>query len=218
LTYANVTSTLALFLVLAGGAFAATHLVGAGGVIRACVARHGVLTVVAPGERCSKGTTTLSWNEQGPVGAAGAKGQPGAQGPEGNTGPQGPNGVSGAAGPTGPQGPGAISINLTAQLGSIAGLSAVNGVFPYYHCAPGNVVVGVQVGTGATVFVSGDKAQDGTLTSLQLTSTTGVSATGTSTADLDVIAMTNGTWSRFDLGGYVGATGCNIWGLITPGT
>ncbi len=28
--------------------------------------------------------------------------------------------------------------------------------------------------------------------------------------------MENGTWDRFDLGGYDDGSACNIWGVITP--
>jgi hypothetical protein len=42
---------------------------------------------------CPKGTTAVTWNQQGPTGPAGQ------QGPKGDTGAQGPAGNDGAAGP-----------------------------------------------------------------------------------------------------------------------
>jgi hypothetical protein len=47
---------------------------------------------------CPKGTTAISWNNQGPTGATGPAG------PAGVTGPAGPAGPAGATGPAGPAG------------------------------------------------------------------------------------------------------------------
>src|SRR5947209_3428975 len=80
-TYANVTATLALFLALGGGAYAASGgLVASNGVIHACVARDGGLVVVASGKRCAKGTRGLAFNQSGPRGNPGVQGVPGASG------------------------------------------------------------------------------------------------------------------------------------------
>jgi hypothetical protein len=71
---------------------------------------------------------------------------------------------------------------------------------------------------GNPVFVSGDKAQDGAL-SLQTTGNGDVAAHGAGPVNLDVIAsLGDGKWTRFDLGGFRGAMGCNFWGLVTPGS
>jgi hypothetical protein len=71
-----------------------------------------------------------------------------------------------------------------------------------------------------TVFASGDKAENGgPVTPIQASGLV-LQAHDTSTADLDVIAWagSDGTLSRFDLGGFRGSSSCNIWGLITPGS
>jgi hypothetical protein len=86
LTYANVISTLALFLVLAGGtAFAASQLekesVGTNALKK---------EAVTPIKLSKKAKSTLT-GASGPKGATGAKGA---------TGPQGPQGPTGAAGAT----------------------------------------------------------------------------------------------------------------------
>ena len=80
LTYANVISTLCLFVVLGGGAVAAvTSFVQKDGTIRGCVSKKGQLTVLKNGKsKCKKGQTKIAWN------------QVGRQGPIGNTGPPGP--------------------------------------------------------------------------------------------------------------------------------
>jgi hypothetical protein len=104
------------------------------GVIHGCwtnTAVNGthVFVLQDAGTNCPKGTTAISWNQQGPAGPAGAAGPtgpagtagpagatglagpkgdtgaPGPAGPAGTTGPAGPKGDTGAAGPAGPQGP-----------------------------------------------------------------------------------------------------------------
>src|SRR5450432_3117221 len=91
LSYANVMATVAVFLALGGGAFAATTgLAAKGGTIHGCVStRSHVLTVLKAGQRCARGHVALAFN---------TKGVPGARGPAGATGPAGP------AGPAGPRG------------------------------------------------------------------------------------------------------------------
>jgi Collagen triple helix repeat (20 copies) len=91
LSYANVMATIAVFLALGGGAFAATTGFQAkDGTIHGCVSkRTHVLTVTKAGKRCARGHVALAFN---------AKGLPGARGPAGATGPAGP------AGPAGPRG------------------------------------------------------------------------------------------------------------------
>ncbi len=94
---------------------------------------------------------------------------------------------------------------------------------PDYGCDAfdfGFVEVGIRPHlSGDTVLASGDRAQDGTLTSVQSASTTAISAVATSTANFDVIAWSQsvGKLARFDLGGFHGS-GWNIWGLVIPGS
>ena len=93
-TYANVTATLALFLALGGGAYAASGgFVSATGTVRFCVARNGTASVVRAGRRCGRRQTTLTLNQRGVSGGRGATGPKGAQGAQGPTGP-----LTGAAG------------------------------------------------------------------------------------------------------------------------
>ncbi len=80
LTYANVTSTLALFLALGGGAFAATKFVGGNGVVRLCVSRSGAAKVLKVGQKCGKGKTQIPVNQTGPQGPRGLQGPPGSGG------------------------------------------------------------------------------------------------------------------------------------------
>lgn len=89
-SYAGVVSTLALFMALGGGAFAAQHyLITSTKQIKPSVLRD------LEGRRGHTGPA-------GPAGPQGAKGDAGAQGAQG---PQGPRGITGDRGPEGPQGP-----------------------------------------------------------------------------------------------------------------
>jgi hypothetical protein len=108
LSYSNVVATLALFIALGGGAYAANSLVGSHGVIQGCAPeRGGTLTIVPPHHRCKRGQTSLTLSAvgkngaQGNIGPQGPKGPTGPQGPQGATGPQGPQGATGPAGPSG---------------------------------------------------------------------------------------------------------------------
>ena len=107
LTYANVIASVALFLALGGGAYAASGALS-GGVIHACYQKQtGALRVALRGT-CEKSQVALAWNQTGPAGPAGATGpagQAGATGPAGATGATGPAGPAGPAGATGPAGP-----------------------------------------------------------------------------------------------------------------
>jgi hypothetical protein len=94
-----------------------------------------------------------------------------------------------------------------------------NGVTATFDCKKAFVEVGLSVKAG-DVFVSGDQAADGTLSSVQVAQPGGYVAAANGTVNLDVIASDNGTgkWTRFDLGGFHGATGCNFWGVAIPGS
>jgi hypothetical protein len=152
----------------------------------------------------------------------GLRGPAGQQGPKGPPGPAGPKGYTGA---TGPQGPGAISIDIgpvTADATFVYHvLATVHGVDVAYVCLSEAVYVVLQPHlTADTVFASGDLSTDGAAPLSVQTSASKVFSFGSSTANLDVVAWagSDGTLSRFDLGGYHNGTACNIWGLITPGT
>lgn len=110
-TYANVMSSVAVFIALSGGAYAATGgFVSGGGAIKGCVLQTeepGELNIIKPGEKCPSGTTAIAFNQTGRRGArglAGARGAKGAQGPAGPQGPAGAPGKEGAQGPAGPSG------------------------------------------------------------------------------------------------------------------
>jgi len=97
LTYANVTSSIALFLVLAGGsAFAATHL-GKGSV--------GTRQLKQEAVTLAKIAAAAKKSLQGATGAQGPQGTHGPQGEQGSPGTRGEKGEKGDPGPsTGPAG------------------------------------------------------------------------------------------------------------------
>jgi hypothetical protein len=100
LTYANVMSTIAVFVALGGGAYAAVSSTpGAGGVIHGCYAkRNGALRLVATGRKCSKRERAIAFNQVGPAGSRGLSGPAGAPGKEGTSGKEGAQGKEGAPG------------------------------------------------------------------------------------------------------------------------
>ena len=93
LSYANVMSTVAVFLAVGGGAYALNGIPDSGGVFHGCVNhKTGVLRVVKSANSCHKATGrgrnripgefAVSWNQRG---------QPGPQGSQGSQGPSGSN-------------------------------------------------------------------------------------------------------------------------------
>jgi hypothetical protein len=118
LTYANVAASVALFVALGSGAYAA---IGSGGqVFHGCVdSSSGVLRVVSSARACVRphgvtrggrrvhvpGEYAITWNQVGPPGPQGIQGSTGAAGAAGApgaAGPRGPQGVQGEVGPPGP--------------------------------------------------------------------------------------------------------------------
>jgi hypothetical protein len=97
----------------------------------------------------------------------------------------------------------------------------IHGIEIFYKCDPGVVGLFVSGDSKHTVYASGVMAQNNTLSAVNESDPAGsaVFAGGSGTANLDVIATVDGTWVRIDLGGfYGGANGCNVWGLVIPGT
>jgi hypothetical protein len=116
LTYANVIASLALFLALAGGSYAALQIpknsVGNKQLKRNAVTsskvKNGSLLVTdfnASQRSQLRGPTgaTGATGARGPEGPRGATGPEGLSGPRGATGAEGPRGATGAAGPPAPR-------------------------------------------------------------------------------------------------------------------
>jgi hypothetical protein len=106
LSYANVMSTIAVFLALGGGAWAVTGQTGQKPLtVTTCVKKagkaKGQLRVVAATAKCKKRERRLRWTSASTTPITGADGP---TGPAGPAGPQGPAGAQGAKGDTGAQG------------------------------------------------------------------------------------------------------------------
>jgi len=185
-------SLIALFVALGGTAYASGLIPGSQ------IKNHSI-----PAKKLTKSAIKSLHGQRGPIG------------------PQGPKGSTGAKGDTGLQGPGAISIlkGGVPDDGTDHLLTTVDGIQADYACLSTAVYLFLFPPSGDTEYLSGDYATNGTLKSVQTSSSTSFPVSGSATVNLDVIAWAGsvGTISRFDLGGYDSGTACNIWGLITPG-
>jgi hypothetical protein len=147
LTYANVVSSLCLFLLLGtGGAYAATRLransVGTAQIRNGAVTEAKLAKAV---RRSLKGTKGLAGptGPTGPTGPAGHDGATGAQGPKGDTGPAGP--ISGVL-PAGVTETGVYAVSApedtavsTAAYGSVSFPLTLPGAVPVTVVSPGAV-------------------------------------------------------------------------------
>lgn len=235
LTYANVMATVAVFLALGGGAYAAATLpknsVGSRQIRSDAVSSSKVQDRSLLARDFKTGQLPT-----GTRGAAGARGEPGPQGPNGPAGPvggAGPAGAEGPRGPTGPQGPGAISISGQVDNNHFAGdvIASVNDLDVILSCITG-VAGGVTLAVRRTDPGAGFHAWGtrwngtGALERAPDTEAPGTIAAqaldGGAAVELDVIAAATPAgqpvrYTRFDLSAVRG-TRCNYHGLITPPT
>ncbi len=131
LTYANVVSTLCLFLLVGGGtAFAATQMLPKNSVGQNQI-KKGAVTPA----KLAKSTVTALTGDVGPQGARGPQGSRGPQGTQGARGPQGAQGDRGPTGPTGATGP-AGATKVTVHTGEASMTRS------FAHCGTGEVAVG----------------------------------------------------------------------------
>jgi hypothetical protein len=208
-----VLATVALFVALGGGAWAASGgLIGAGGVIHACVPnKGGPLSVVPPGEKCGRGQRRISFNQQGPPGQTGPQGPPGQAGRQGG---------QGAKGDQGPAGPGATTFTTTLASGTFAATLETldNGISITGSCNA-NVEVGVKTtSTTNTLQVSGTASNGSSVFPADNQNLSGIAQGGSVNSDLDVLARdgaVSGKFARIDIHGTQGSP-CDIWGMIIP--
>jgi hypothetical protein len=199
LTYANVVATLALFVALGGGAYAAFKL---------------------PAN--SVGTKQIKDEAVTPAKLARAdlglfRGQTGA------TGQPGPRGLQGVKGDPGPPGPGATTFQITLpQSPQIAEITTTpNGIIVSAECAGDPVdAVGVILDPAArdTMQVFGTESDGTSFFPISQPAATEISYGPGFTVALDVIAADSsfGKFDRITVDGKLGATTCTLWGMITP--
>ncbi len=106
LTFANVTSVVALVFAMGGGAYAFTSVARSSAVIHGCYQKKtGIVRVIAAHKKCRTSEKAITWNQNGARGMPGVEGRQGPKGDAGLTGPKGETGRMGPKGDTGPAGP-----------------------------------------------------------------------------------------------------------------
>ena len=133
------------------------------GTITACVktkggdddgGSKGSIRIVGSASDCKKNEQALSWNQQGPAGAAGPTGAAGVAGPAGPAGAKGDAGPQGPQGDEGPQGPkgddGADGAPGAATLAGLEGSACTrtDGSAGTVHVVQGNTIVITCAGSG----------------------------------------------------------------------
>jgi hypothetical protein len=110
LSYSNVVATIAVFIALGGGAYAASSGgIGSGGKLVQCVGKGGKERAIPTGRSCKRGEKEVDVNEQGVPGAIGPQGNQGVQGKQGVQGIQGTPGATGMQGLKGDPGTPAVT-------------------------------------------------------------------------------------------------------------
>jgi hypothetical protein len=194
---ALLTGGFAVVLVAGGGtalaAAASSGPVDSSGVIYGCYTNGAVngthaIVLQDAGSNCPKGTTSVSWNEQGPAGdtgpmgatgpagAAGPIGPAGATGPAGPIGPAGPTGATGATGAAGAQGPAGPGSTVTEHDQFYSYDAGQNSTFTE-NCPSGSTLVSGYASTVSTV--DGPGADPGGYISTSYPNGNGWTATGT---------------------------------------
>jgi len=212
LTYANVMASVALFVALGGGAYAAIK------VPKNSVGTRQIKNKAVTPAKVAPKTIALFKGE---------KGDRGPQGLQGIQGPQGPQGLQGSQGDTGPQGPGATTFTKTLAEGtsstSLATLS--NGVTVSGQCGfSGQVQISLSVSNVSDVvnfvgefdrFVSDSdvvKYDNAIANPLSFSDNTAVL--------LDGLVRDQGTGSKFariDVSGSGGSGNpCSFQGMVIP--
>jgi hypothetical protein len=217
LTYANVMASIAVFIALGGGAYAAVSSIpGPDGVIHGCYAKkRGNLRLVGAGRRCSKREYAIAFNQQGPRGKTGSRGATGSRGSTGAT------GSSGAPGARGEQGPGASTFTATLASGApkTALAALANGVTLSGQCSGTEVELKIETAGPAThLQISGASTKAGTTTPVDGNNAASTATvTDASSVDFAVLARdsTIGKFAHIDAHGTFGSS-CTFWGMVIP--
>jgi hypothetical protein len=206
LSYANVMSTIAVFMALGGGAYAAVSSIpGADGVIHGCYAKkNGSLRLIVAGKKCAKGEKAIAFNGQGRQGLPGTPGAAGA---------------AGVKGEQGPQGPGATSISTTIAHESAATIATLgNGLVLEGICGSSGVALLLKTPTSAkTVTGWGTVTIEKTLYSEENSGAASLGAESGTQVDVDLTARGTST-SAFEHVHAHGSPGspCTFTAMITP--
>lgn len=242
LNYANVMSTLAVFIALGGVSYAAVKLprnsVGSAQIKKNAVTgskvRNSSLTGADIKNRSLtaadfRGTLLGAQGPAGPKGDPGATGTPGPKGDPGAPGVAGPKGDPGAKGDPGLQGPGAkdfvMSLPKASGFTDLATLD--NGLKVTGICGQAAVSVTIETtSTGMTFegagLVSKRDPISVTPVALETGSSAGIGFAAANLGHIDAVARdaaVNGRLAHITVGAmFDNVTGCRFWGTITPTT
>lgn len=224
LTYANVMASLALFIALGGGAYAATQLP------RNSVGHAQIKDDAVDGSKVEDRSLSLKDFKKNSV----HNGARGPEGPQGLIGPEGPPGQPGEKGEKGDQGPGAVEIVGSAQRNDALPSTTLlvrDGVRFYMSCGvvdaigtnnstPPSVVLGVDPATpGASVYFDGYAGSGtGNAVHRSVDSAAGLTASSQSSANLTgVVRAASGRVMTVQLSGKAGSTCSEVGQLIPSG-
>lgn len=231
LSYANVIATLALFVALGGGAYAALKLPKNSVGSKQLKANAVRSSKVANRSLLAK-DFKLGQIPAGPQGLPGAKGDAGTPGAKGDAGMPGAKGDQGLPGQDGARGPGTISFNQQVPKDGMSHqITTTNGMTINASCSSGaNPTITIEVvnaDANSTQFYGWGIQSDpfsvlpaSAVTSGSTGAQLGISAiTGKNTLQLDAVAGISGaTGIKFThfLLNVLSATGCNFHGLVIP--
>jgi hypothetical protein len=230
LSYANVMATIAVFLALGGGAYAAAtlprHSVGGdqlkpGAVGSAQVRDHSLLS-----QDFKRGQ--LPSGARGDAGPAGRTGPAGPQGQKGDQGSKGDPGPIGTTGLQGLQGPGTLSLDGQFPIPSVPHVFDLGGGLELIVLCSGagSAQLDLVAVHGQDNFYAWGTVSNGSTVSRATVVTSGagtslVEAAGGASDDMDVVARATGTsgdaagWTRLDATGISG-NACNYHVLVIP--
>lgn len=117
---------------------------------------------------------------------------------------------------------GATSTHVTAPAGADVPIASSHGLLAVLRCGAGGSSATVFIRTDPltdTMHISGTGSQDSTVFALSGTGGASDGMTGTTFANMDVVARNTDvstTYTRFDLHGQAVSGSCEGWGMVTP--
>ena len=210
LSYANAMSTIAVFIALGGGAYAAVQTIpGSDGVIHGCYgAKSGSLRVIAAHKKCKKGERAIAFDQTGVPGPAGTPGQAGAPGAPGSPGGKGEPGPAAKT----------FAGNVASGSSYTGLIKLANGIEVLGACKSGKAWIEITTTGGHSLEVMGGGDEGGvafTEDSNIFGNATTASATNAS-FDVTVREATAGAAAaRVAVQSTFGSP-CAFWGMVTP--
>jgi hypothetical protein len=220
LTYGNVVATLALFIALGGGAYAALR------VPKNSVGSKQLRADAVNSSKVQNGSLLEGDFKAGQL-PAGPKGDAGSPGPKGDACLPADAACRGPKGDAGSQGPGALSFDGQFPIDGIQhNITVTNGIRVAMSCDAGisEVVTAPDFAHGfygwGTQSVDGGAVSHAAVSTGSSISPDGITVSGASRVELDVVAHSTATgeavkWTRVDVLGVRGGM-CNYHALVIP--